>query len=150
MLSDTIKEQIKQAMRDKDQLRLNTLRGLSAAFVNELVAQGKKPNEEISDDIAIKVLKRALKQRKEAAEQFVKGGREDLAEKENQEAQIIEEFLPEQLSEDAVNAFVEECISDTSASSMQDFSKVMPCVMQKVAGQADGAMVRALVEKKLS
>lgn len=144
-----IKNQIKEAMKSKDKLRLDTLRGISAAFVNELVASGQKPDAEVSDDLALKVLKRALKQRKEAAEQFRAGGRDDLAEKEEKEAEIIQEFLPEQLSEEKIEDLAKECIADSGASGKQDFAKVMPCVMQKAAGAADGALVKQVVERLL-
>lgn len=144
-----IKKQIKEAMKSKDKLRLDTLRGISAAFVNELVASGQKPDAEVTDDLALKVLKRALKQRKEAAEQFRSGGRDDLAEKEEKEAEIIQEFLPEQLSEEKIEDLAKECIADSGASSKQDFGKVMPCVMQKAAGAADGALVKQVVERLL-
>ncbi|NQV88049.1 MAG: GatB/YqeY domain-containing protein, partial [Parcubacteria group bacterium] len=76
MIQKNISEQIKQAMLAKDALRLNVLRGLSSAFVNELVAQKKKPQEEISDEDAIDIIRRAVKQRKDSIEQFKKGGRE--------------------------------------------------------------------------
>ena len=149
-ISQEIKEQIKDAMKSKDRLRLDTLRGLVAAFVNELVASGQKPDSEITDELALKVLKRSLKQRKEAAEQFKAGGRDDLAEKEEKEAEIIQEFLPDQMPEDKIMELANECISKTGASSKQDFGKVMPCVMQKVTGAADGKTVKQIVDNLLS
>jgi len=148
-IAEKITEEVKQAMKAKDSLRLTTLRGLKAAFVNELVATGQKPDAEITDDLALKVLKRALKQRKEAAEQFRAGDREDLAEKEEQEAKIIQEFLPEELSDEKIEELTKECIEETAAQGKQDFGKVMPCVMQKVAGQADGSRVKEIVTKLL-
>ncbi len=149
-LQDTIKERTKEAMKAKDALRLEVLRGLSAAFVNELVAQGKKPNEEIPDDLALKVLKRALKQRKEAVEQFRSGKREDLAQKEEKEAEIIKEFLPEELSSDEVKKLAEDCIVELGTNKKEDFGKLMPCLMKKLAGQADGALARDTLESLLS
>ncbi len=146
---DKITEEVKTVMKAKDSLRLTTLRGLKAAFVNELVATGQKPDAEITDDLALKVLKRALKQRKEAAEQFRAGDREDLAEKEEQEAKIIQEFLPEELPDEKIEELAKECIEETAAQGKQDFGKVMPCVMQKAAGQADGSRVKEIVTNLL-
>ncbi len=147
-LQNEINEKIKDAMKAKDKLRLEVLRGLSAAFVNELVAQGKKPNDEIEDNLALKVLKKSLKQRKEAADQFRSGGREDLAEKEEKEAEIIKEFLPEELSDEAIKEIVQKVADELGFES--EFSKLMPAVMKEVAGRADGARVRKIVEDFLT
>ncbi len=147
-IQEKIKEGIKQALKEKDKLRLETLRSLSAALVNELVALRRKPDEEIEDDLAIKVLKKAVKQRKEAAEQFKAGGREDLAEKEEKEAEIIKEFLPEEMTEEEIAKIVEECIAEIGKDKSA-FGALMSCVMKKVAGRADGNMVRRVLESKL-
>ncbi len=149
MLHSKIREEIKMALMAKDRLRLEVLRGLSAAFVNELVAQGLKPQDQITDELAVKVLKRAVKQRKEAAEQFKKGKREDLAEKELAELDIIKEFLPEEMSEDEIRELAKICINETGSKTKADFSKVMPCVMKKTSGNADGNLVRSIVEELL-
>ena len=148
-IQGNIKEQIKDAMKNKDKLRLEVLRGLSAAFVNELVASGQRPDAEISDDLALKVLKRSVKQRAESAEQFKAGGRDDLAEKEEKEAEIIKEFLPEQMPEEEIEKLAQECIDETGAQGKQDFGKVMPCVMKKAGASADGAVVKSVVERLL-
>jgi len=95
MILQKIREDVKTAMKAKDQVRLDTLRGAIAAFTNELVAKGKKPTEEIADPDAVTVLKRLSKQRKEAADVYEKGGRAELAEKEMTELKIIEEYLPQ-------------------------------------------------------
>ncbi len=146
-LQQVIKEEMKKAMKAKDKLRLEVLRGLSAAFVNELVAQGRKPDEQIEDDLALKALKRALKQRQDASEQFKAGGRDDLAEKEEKEAEIIKEFLPAELSEDELLKILDEIMQETQGHS---FAKLMPIFMQKVAGRADGSRVRKILEDRLS
>ncbi len=148
-LQETIREGMKDAMRNKDKLRLEVLRSLLAGFTNELVATGKKPDAEVTDDMAIKVLKRALKQRKDASEQFKSGGRDDLAEKEEKEAEVISEFLPDSLPKEEIEKLVKECIAELNASSMGDFSKVMPCAMNKASGRADGSDVKAVVEDLL-
>ncbi len=147
---EKVREEMKKALKDKDKIRLETLRSLSAAFVNELVAQGKKPDSEVDDELALKVLKKALKQRKESAEQFKAGGRDDLAEKELQEASIIEEFLPEELSDEEIEKLAQECKEELGVQDKSGFGQLMSCTMQKVAGRADGARVKEIVESILS
>ena len=147
-IQEKIKEGLKQALKEKDKLRLETLRSLSAALVNELVALRRKPDEEIEDDLAIKVLKKAVKQRKEAAEQFKAGGREDLAEKEEKEAEIIKEFLPEEMPKEEIEKIIDECINE-HGKDKSVFGALMSCAMKKVAGRADGSVVREILESKL-
>ena len=96
-MQNKIQEEIKSAMRAKDQLRLTTLRGVLASFTNELVAKGKKPNEVLAEGDAITVIRRLVKQRKDSIEQFEKGGRKDLADNEKAELKVLEEFLPMKL-----------------------------------------------------
>ncbi|MDZ4227038.1 MAG: GatB/YqeY domain-containing protein, partial [Patescibacteria group bacterium] len=98
MLVAKIRTEMTAAMKARDSLRVDTLRGALAAFTNELVAKGKKPTEKLDDNDAITVLKRLAKQRKDAAEQYEKGGRAELAEKESKELKIIEEYLPQMAS----------------------------------------------------
>jgi uncharacterized protein YqeY len=100
MLQDQIKEKIKDAMRAKDSVRLSVLRGLTSAFVNELVATRRMPDDKLTDDEVIAVIQRTAKQRKDSIEQFEKGGREDLVADEKAELAVIEEFLPEMMSEE--------------------------------------------------
>src|SRR3989344_6944701 len=102
MLAQKIRENMKDAMRAKDQIRLDTLRGALAAFTNELVAKNRKPTDEITDEEAFSVLKRQAKQRKDAAEQYTKGGRTELAEKELKELAIIEKYLPRMASREEI------------------------------------------------
>src|SRR3989338_7640596 len=99
-MQEKIQNEIKEAMRAKDQVRLTTLRGMLAAFTNELVAKGKKPNEVIEDQDALAVIRRLVKQRKDSIEQFEKGQRVDLADNERSELRVLEEFLPAQMSEE--------------------------------------------------
>src|SRR3989344_5040343 len=102
MLSQKIRTDMTAAMKARDSLRVDTLRGAPAAFTNELVAKGKKPTEELADDDAITVLKRLAKQRKEAADVYTKGGRAELAEKELSELKIIESYLPQMASREDI------------------------------------------------
>ncbi len=102
MLSQQIRADMTTAMKARDALRTQTLRGALAAFTNELVAKGKKPTEELTDAEAVAVLKRLGKQRKDSAEQFTKGGRTELAQKEMDELKIIEAYLPETASKEEI------------------------------------------------
>ena len=97
MIQKEIKEKIKEAMKARNEVELSVLRGLSAAFTNELVANKRKPDEELSDDEALSVIKKQAKQRKDSIEQFRSGGRDDLAEKEEKELAVISEYLPEEM-----------------------------------------------------
>lgn len=149
MLVQKIRADMIAAMKAKDDLRVQTLRGALAAFTNELVAKGKKPTEELADNDASTVLKRLAKQRKEAAEQYAKGGRADLAEKESKELKIIEEYLPQMASEDEVEKVAKEKIAEMSADKTK-MGHVMGAVMKALAGNADGAVVKKVVERLLS
>lgn len=102
MLTQKIREDMKGAMRAKDQVRVDTLRGAMAAFTNDLVAKGKKPTEEVSDQDAVTVLKRLGKQRKEAADMYEKAGRAELAQKELEELKTIESYLPQMVSREEI------------------------------------------------
>ena len=133
------------AMKAKDPLRVQTLRGALAAFTNELVAKGKKPTEELDDAGAVAVLKRLSKQRKEAAEVYEKGGRAELAEKESSELRIVEEYLPQSASREDVERVArakKEALGVTDASGS---GKLMGAVMKELGGNADGAIVKEVV-----
>src|SRR3989344_162980 len=106
MFVQKIRTDMIAAMKARDSLRVETLRGALAAFTNELVAKGKKPTEEVLDTDAVTVLKRLAKQRKEAAEQYQKGGRAELADKESAELKIIEEYLPQMASREEIEKVV--------------------------------------------
>src|SRR3989344_21025 len=115
MLTQTIKNDMKEAMKAKDDIRVQTLRGAMAAFINELVAKGKKPTEELTDEEVAGVLKKLAKQRKDSIEQFTKGNRPELAEKESNELKIIETSLPQMASEEEVENVAKEMISQMNA-----------------------------------
>src|SRR3989344_521460 len=105
-LHQDMKSQATRAMKDRDTIRLNVLRGLLAAFTNEAVSQKRKPDEELSDEDALAVITRGVKQRKDSIEQFEKGSRNDLAEVEKNELSILETYLPVQMTEEEVLEFV--------------------------------------------
>ena len=145
MLAVQIKADMIAAMKAKDDLRVQTLRGAMAAFTNELVAKGKKPTEEVTDADAITVLKRLAKQRKEAVDQFAKGGRPELAEKESNELKIIETYLPQTASRDEIEKVArakKEALGVTDASGI---GKLTGAVMKEFAGNADGNEVKSVI-----
>lgn len=138
------------AMKAKDQIKLDTLRGAIAACTNELVAKGKKPTEEISDNDAIGVLKRLAKQRKEAAEQYEKGGRAELAQKELSELKIIESYLPQMASRDEIEKVARAKKDELGVTDAAGAGKLTGAVMKEMAGRADGIDVKAVVAAILS
>lgn len=137
------------AMKAKDNLRRDTLRGALSAFTNELVAKGRKPTEEIPDQEAITVLKRLAKQRKDSAEQFTAGGRPELALKESHELKIIEGYLPQTASRAEIEKIVQAKIVELGAKDTSDAGKLIGAVMKEFAGRADGNDVKEIVASLL-
>lgn len=149
MLQQNIKSQIMEAMKARDSIRLETLRGLSAQFVNELVALKRKPDAELSDDEALTVIRRAVKQRKDSIEQFEKGRRKDLADKEKAELAILETYLPQMMSKEDVMKVAETKKSELGVTSKSDAGKLMSSLMKELKGKADGSMVKEVVDEML-
>ncbi len=147
-MQDKIQEQIKEALRAKDQVRLTTLRGVLASFTNESVAKGRTPQDKLNDEEAIAVIRRLVKQRKDSIEQFEKGGRQDLADNEKAEMQVLEEFLPALMSEDQIRKIVEQKKAELGATK-EKMGIFMGAVMKETKGQADGALVKKIVEEIL-
>ncbi len=156
-MHEQIKNQIKDAMRAKDAIRLEVLRGLSALFTNELLAQamsgknkGKNPDV-LSDEEVTALIRRSVKQRKDSIEQFEKGGRADLAKKEKAELVILETFLPSLMKPADVERFVATKIA--AQPTKPDKAKIgqfTGLIMKELKGKADGADVKAAVEKLLA
>lgn len=149
-MHDKIQNQIPEAMRAKDQVRLTTLRGVLAAFVNELVTLKRKPTEKLADQEAVAVVRRLVKQRKDSIEQFEKGGRNDLADNEKAELKVLEEFLPAQMSEEKVREIVIKKKEEMGVTDKSKIGQFMGAVMKETQGQADGNMVKKIVEEVLS
>ena len=145
-LHTDIKNQIKDAMRTKDQVRLGVLRGLTAAFTNELVAQKRPPQEELSDADALAVIKRVVKQRKDSIDQFTKGGREDLAEGEKAELAVLETFLPAAMSKDEIRKIAEAKKAEMNVTDKAKAGILVGAVMKAAGGNADGNDVKEVVE----
>lgn len=142
---ERIRNELKDAMRAKDELRVNVFRGFLAAFTNELVAKGRKPTEELSDDEMISVLKRLAKQRKEAADQFSAGGRPELAEKELTELAIIETYLPQAASRDEIERIARAKKDEMGAADKAAMGKLMGAVMKELGSRGDGQIVKEVV-----
>ncbi|OGG67519.1 hypothetical protein A3C21_00230 [Candidatus Kaiserbacteria bacterium RIFCSPHIGHO2_02_FULL_59_21] len=132
-------------MKAKDSLRVDTLRGALAAFTNELVAKGRKPTEELADPNAITVLKRLAKQRREAAEQYAKGGRAELAQKEAAELKIIEEYLPQTASREEIEKVARAKKEELGVADASGIGKLTGAVMKEFAGRADGNDVKNVI-----
>ncbi len=156
-MHEKISNAIPEAMRAKDQVRLTTLRGVLAAFTNEAVALKRKSQDKLSDSEAIAVIRRLVKQRKDSIEQFEKGGRKDLADNEKAELKILEEFLPAQMSEDKVREIVlkkvAELGSDASVGAtnkQKNVGLLVGAVIKETKGEADGVMVKKIIEEILN
>lgn len=145
MITSTISQQIQAALKSGDSLRASTLRLLSSSLHNEKIAKMRDLTEE--EELAI--VRRELKRREEAVEAYKKGGRQDLAEKEEKEAEILKEFLPEQMTELQITQIVEEEIERVGVSGPGDFGKVMGAVMERLHGKAGGSTVARVVKSKL-
>ncbi len=141
-----LQDEMKAAMKSGDKERLSTIRML----ISEIKKVQIDKKKELSDEEIVEIIQRYAKQRKESIKQYREAGREDLAEKEEKELKIVQEFLPEQLSEEEIEKIVDEAIAETGASSMKDMGKVMKIVMEKVKGRAEGSVVSSIVKKKLS
>lgn len=150
MLQEQIKKESTEALKAHEELRLLVLRGLLSAFTNELVAQKRKPSEELSDDDALKVIKRAVKQRQDSIEQFKKGGREDLVEKETQELKILEVYLPETMSHDNILKIAKAKQEELGITDKSKMGMLMGAVMKETKGEADGKDVKEIVESLFS
>lgn len=147
-LKTNIESGIKDAMRAKDQDRLRTLRAIKALILLEETSGGA--SAEISEETEIKMLTKAAKQRRDSLEVFLAQGREDLAEKEQVELTIIEEFLPKQLTEEELKEKVQEIIARVGAAGPGDMGKVMGVATKELAGIADGKAVSILVKSLLA
>jgi uncharacterized protein YqeY len=146
-LQEKIQSDIPDAMRSKETLKLGVLRMMKAAIKNKEIDK-MKPLEEAE---VLTVLNSLVKQRRDSIEQFRKGGREELAQKEEAEIRIIETYLPAGASEDDIRRAVEEAMQETGASSVKDIGKVMKATLTRLAGKnADGSKVSQMVKEKLA
>jgi len=147
-LKQKIVEDMKQAMKDGDAAKRDTLRMLDSMIKNTEIEKLKK-EEGLSDDEVQTVISKAIKQRKDSVEQYTIGGRPELAEKETKEIEILSAYMPEQMSEDQIREIVKATLSEIGATSKAEMGKAMGPIMGKLKGQADGNIVRKIVEEEL-
>ncbi len=146
MLLDKLQADLKDAQLNRDEVRVSTLRLLLSEVKNREIAKGGV----LSDEDITSIIQRELKKRKEAAEGFRSGGREDSAAKEELEAKILADYLPQQMNNEELTKIVSDTINELGASSLADMGKVMSAIMGKVGGRADGGAVSHLVKEQLS
>lgn len=145
-LLELLNSDMKQALKDKDKIKLSVIRMVKSALQNEQIKSGK----ELTEDEVLSVLTRELKQRKDSLQEFKKAGREDLATGIEAELEVLTAYLPEQLSEAELRAIVQQVIAETGATSKKEMGQVMSAIMPKVKGKADGSLVNRLVQELLS
>ena len=141
-----LQEELKIALKAGEKAKMMGLRNI----IGEIKAAQIDKGETLTDEESLKILKTAAKQLKESIDQYQKGGRDDLAEKEAFELTLLEKYLPEQLSEEQIRQTVKNIVKNTGAGSMQDMGKVMGATMQELAGSADGKIVQKIVQEELS
>ncbi|MNM10109.1 glutamyl-tRNA(Gln) amidotransferase subunit E [compost metagenome] len=144
-LSERLNEDMKQAMKSKDKFTLSTIR-MVRSTIKYLEIDLKRT---LDDNEVLDILSREIKQRKDALQEFEKAGRDELAASNKAEIEIIQEYLPEQLSEEEIQVIVQQTIQETGASSKSEMGKVMSALMPKVKGRADGKLVNQAVQKFL-
>lgn len=145
MLIDQIKSELNTALKEKNEIKVSTLRFLISGLNNKFIElQG-----ELTDEDVLGVIAKQVKERKESIVAYTSAGRNELAQKEEAEMAILSTYLPQQLTSQEVEKVVDEVISQTNASGLADFGKVMGAVMAKLKGQTDGNIVSELVKKKL-
>ena len=148
-LHQNIKEQVKEALRAKDTMRLNVLRGLLSSFTNEAMSKKRRPDEELSDEEALNVITRAVKQRKDSIEQFEKGGRKDLADTEELELAVLKTYLPQQMSREEVESFVRQKVIEAGSVDTSKKGQFMGMIMKELKGKAEGVVVKDVIDKSL-
>jgi len=150
MLKDQILADIKEAMKAKDKDRLQVLRSIKAALLEKEIAGRSGGEGNLSEEQEVQVLQKAAKQRRDSIEQYENADREDLAETERKELEIIESYLPEMMDEEQIKAFAQEKIDEVNAENMADMGKAMGAIMPELRGKADGALVNKVVRELLS
>lgn len=147
-LEEKVMADLKTAMLAKDEKSLRSLRAIKAALINLKTSEGF--SGEVKNDDEIKLLQKLVKQRKESLEIYEKQNRNDLAQKEKEEIEVIEKFLPKQMSEDELRGVIESIIKDSGATSQADMGKVMGLANKQLGGKADGKTIAAIVKEILA
>jgi uncharacterized protein YqeY len=146
-IEEKINESIKDSMKEKNSLKLDSLRAIKSAILIEKTKSGSK--DQIKESVVLKILQKMVKQRNDSAKIYLEQNRKELAEVEVSQANIISEFLPTQLSQSELSEMIDKVIEEVGAESMKDMGKVISKVNEKVSGQADGSVIAEIVKKKL-
>ena len=146
-IEEKINESIKDSMKEKNRLRLDSLRAIKSAILIEKTKSGSK--DQIEESVVLKILQKMVKQRNDSAKIYLEQNRKELADVEVSQANIISEFLPTQLSESQLSEIIDKVIEEVGAESMKDMGKVISKVNERVSGQAEGRAIAEIVKKKL-
>ncbi|NWO12361.1 GatB/YqeY domain-containing protein [Virgibacillus sp.] len=146
-LLETLNQDMKQAMKNKDKQTLSVIRMVKASIQNETIKLGK---DSLSEDEEISILSREVKQRKDSLQEFKSASRDDLVQQVELELDILQTYMPKQLTDEELEAIVKLTIEEVNATSKKDMGKVMSAIMPKVKGKADGSQINKLVQKQLS
>ena len=146
-IEEKINESIKNSMKEKNSLRLDSLRAIKSAILIEKTKSGSK--DQIEESVVLKILQKMVKQRNDSAKIYLEQNRKELADVEESQANIISEFLPTQLSESELSEIIDKVIEEVGAESMKDMGKVISKVNERVSGQAEGRVIAEIVKKKL-
>ena len=149
-LIDQLPEDLKQAMKAKDRVRLRTIRSLRAALKEKEIEERQDGEARLSEEQVLAVVQKQAKQRRDAIIQYEQAGRDDLVAKEREELEIIEAYLPKQLGDDEIRRVVQEIVTTTGASSMRDMGKVMGAAIEQLKGRADGRRISEIAKALLS
>ncbi|MBP6302131.1 MAG: GatB/YqeY domain-containing protein [Bacteroidia bacterium] len=147
-LAEQINEDIKTAMKARDEASLRALRALKSALLLAATAEGA--GDKVEDEQAIKIFQKLAKQRKESMDIYLQNGRDELAQKEKEEIDVIERYLPQQMSEAEIKTILQQVVADAGATTSADFGKVMPLAMKALAGKADGKIISTLLKSLLN
>jgi hypothetical protein len=145
-LEERLLEEMKQAMKSNEKLRLSTIRMIRSSMKNKEIELRKK----LEDEDIVKVIQVMVRKGEESVEQFQAGKRVDLVEKETKEIEILKSFLPQPLSQEEILKIIDQSIQETQAASLKDIGKVMKSVMPRIGGKADGKLINQLVKERLS
>ena len=149
MIKNQIKADLIKAMKEKNEVKKLSLKSVLAGFTNELVSLGKTPQDEVTDEIALSVIKKEVKKRKDAFEQFKNAGRNELAENESQEIEILEKYLPEMMNNDKLLNIAKSKKAELNIDDKSKMGILIGAVMKETAGNADGSDVKRIVESIL-
>ena len=149
-MQEKLRSELKDAMRAKDETRLNTIRGILSAVTNELVAKGRTPQDTLTDEEIMGVIAKLVKQRRDSITQFENLGRSELAAQEKIELAILESYLPAQMSDEELTSIIKAKVNELGISSKADIGKLMGALSKDLKGKADGGRIKTMAESLLN